>query len=162
MVAKTVLMKLLGVFSIYWAVSLALIMSCATFGSSPESQNVQVKTANALALVVNGLVPVLRDVEELEGDRAINAAPDKAAARKALDAIELKWKPIWEAEKAVQVTQGAWATAIEKGEDRAAAFTAVEQAFCKFKSILPPDVAGVYVVPVAGVLCPKEATDAGS
>jgi len=112
-------------------------------GSAPLALGpvaVQAKIANAIAVTINEVVPLLRDIEAQEGDDVIHASADEPTARLRLAALESRWKPVWEAEKTLRLAQGIWATALEKGGDRDAAAKAVLSTFCKFAPLLPRSV----------------------
>jgi hypothetical protein len=119
-----------------WLVFVALTLSAC----GPKAVELQTRAANDIAVAVNAVTPVLLATEQAQGDKAIDAAPDKAAAKAQLAIIQKQWAPIWEAHKAIAVAQGEWATALEKGGDTAAAAAAVRAAFCKLKGLLPPEV----------------------
>jgi putative heme degradation protein len=127
-----------------WAMAVALL-ACG-----PKAIDVQARAASAMAVSVNGLVPILRDMEQKEGDAAIDRAPDKPTAKLWVKAIEDKWQSLWDAHKALQISQDAWAKALEQGGSPDAAYRAVEAAFCKLKPLLPKTI---QLPPVAGVLC---------
>jgi hypothetical protein len=120
-------------------------------GCGPKAIDVQSKVANDVALAANAIAPVLLTSEQAEGDKAIDAATDKAAARVALAKVEAKWAPVWVSYRAVAVAQDAWATALEKKGDTTVAVQQLQAAFCKLKTLLPPEVK--IPAPVAIIVC---------
>lgn len=139
------------VFLVLSVVALTLLSSCwnrsAPPPAQPEGQGatfanlaMQRKIANAIAVTMNETVPLLRDAESQEGDDIIHMSGDEPTARLRLAALEDRWKPVWEAEKALRLAQGIWATALEKGGDRDAAAKAVLAAFCRFAPLMPRSV----------------------
>ncbi len=120
--------------------ALFVFMALTFAGCGPGALELQTRAANQVALAANAVAPVLITSEQVEGDRAIDAAADKAAARAQLAAVEAKWAPIWTAYKALAVAQDQWATALEKGGDTAAAVEALRASFCKLKVLLPLEV----------------------
>jgi len=131
-------------FTILFAMVVALV-ACG-----PKAIDIQARSASAMAVAVNGLSSALRDMEQKEGDDAIDRAPDKATAKLWVKAIEDKWQPLWNAHKVLQVSQDVWAKALEQGGNADAAYRAVEEAFCRLKPLLPKTI---QLPPVAGVLC---------
>jgi hypothetical protein len=121
-------------------------------GCGPKSIEVQTKAANTIAASVNALTPLLRDMEQKEGNDAIDRAPDKATAKMWLVAIEAKWQPMWNAHKALSIAEDAWAKILEQGGDTTAAYSAVERAFCQLAPLLPKRD-DIKIAPIAGVLC---------
>jgi hypothetical protein len=103
----------------------------------PVSVATQAKIASAIAVTVNETVPLLRDAESQEGDDIIHTSTDDVSAHMRLAALEERWKPIWEAEKALRLAQNVWATTLEKGGDKDAAAKAVLATFCRFAPLLP-------------------------
>lgn len=131
----------------FLVVTLVLMLGgCLNRAAPPASDGqavalaTQRKIANAIAVTVNETVPLLRDVESQEGDDVIHTSADEPTAKLRLAAVEDRWKPVWEAEKALRLAQGIWATALEKGGDRDAAAKAVLAAFCRFAPLLPRSV----------------------
>lgn len=120
-------------------------------GCGPKAVEVQARMANTVAVVMNSTSPLLIKQEQSEGDAAIDAAKDKAAARAAVADIKERWQPVWDAYDAVRIAQGHWATALEQGGDTATALTQLKGAFCDFKGKLP---GGITLPPeVTAIVC---------
>jgi hypothetical protein len=134
-----------------WFYSFLMCTALVIGGCGPKAIEVQSKVANDVALAANAIAPVLLATEQAEGDKAIDAAADKAAAKAALVVIQKKWDPIWISYRAVAVAQDAWATALEKKGDTTAAVQALQAAFCKLKVLLPPEIK--IPAPVAIIVC---------
>jgi hypothetical protein len=141
------MMKALLVLSVVLTLLLSGCLNRSAPPAQPDGQSAtlgalatQRKIANAIAVTVNEVVPLLRDVESQEGDDVIHTSPDEPTARLRLAAVEARWKPVWEAEKALRLAQGVWASALEKGGDKDAAAKAVLATFCRFAPLLPRSV----------------------
>lgn len=67
----------------------------ATPSCTPDALQVQARAANAFALAANRGLPELVRAYRLEGERAIERAPDRAAAVAALAAVRTRWARVW-------------------------------------------------------------------
>jgi len=106
-------------------------------GCGSSARALQAKAADAAARGANAALPVLVESYRHQGLTAIDAATTPAEAKASLAGVEAKWKPVWEAWKAVGIAHDGWAKVLESGGDEAAAFEAVRRAFCGLRS-LPP------------------------
>jgi hypothetical protein len=114
----------------------------------------QAQTANAVAEAANSALPVLVEAYRQEGLRAIDDVKAKGGteqeARFAIESVKTKWKPIWEAWAALRIAEDAWADALEKDTDTAAALAGLRSAYCQFMARWP---SAVPVIPLAPVIC---------
>jgi len=135
-------------------------------GCATTAVQAQLRTANALALGVNRVLPLLESAYRAEGLEAIDAARSQQDANRRLSHVRERWRPVWGlctaddsggpghrchdgAWPALVAAQGAWATALEKqiaGEpiDRVQLdqlFRQIRGAYCDLKSVLPSGVA---------------------
>jgi hypothetical protein len=134
-----------------WFYAALICTALVIGGCGPKAIDTQAKIANDVAIAANAIAPVLLASEQAEGDKAIDAATDKATAKAALAKVEAKWAPVWVSYRAVAVAQDAWATALEKKGDTTVAVQQLQAAFCKLKTLLPPEVK--IPAPVAIIVC---------
>jgi hypothetical protein len=137
----------------FWTGALPLVNLSVIWasGCGPHADEIQAAVANSVARAANVGLPALVEAERQQGMAAIQASPDRETARAKLTQIEHDWAPVWTAWKALSATQGAWATALEHGGDKAAAALAVRDAFCRLRAL---PLAASYVPEAAGLLCP--------
>lgn len=90
------------------------------------------------------------------GDDAITATPftgdkatDDAGTKAALDRVDARWEPVWEAWKALRTAELAYKTAYDKGEQTP--FGSVVIAFCTFRAVLPTLAKGVAEAPLSAL-----------
>jgi hypothetical protein len=125
----------------------ATLLAVVLLGCGPSAKALQAKAADAAARGANAALPALVESYRRQGLAAIDAASTPAEAKASLALVEQKWKPVWEAWKAVGAAHDIWAGALETGGDDAAAFEAVRRSFCALRS-LPPAREVLPQVPV--------------
>lgn len=108
-----------------------LLMSC-----SPTALQIQARTANAIALAADDLLPVVVHAYRTEGLAVIQAAPTRASAISGLEQVRFRWRHVWGAEldgspcmgtgnitgspcrngawQGLMASEDAWAVALEK------------------------------------------------
>jgi len=111
-------------------------------------QQVQVHVADSMAEAANAALPILVQTFKLEGREAIAEAKTEQEARQAIQAIEEKWKPVWDAWEALRIAEDAWATALEQGSDERAALAAVRKAYCGLVAQWPESVPAIPLAPI--------------
>lgn len=136
--------------SILFAALLAFLCSACT----EASLHLQAQTANAVAYAANAALPILVERYRQEGLDAIAKAPTRDEAERAIDAVRLKWQPVWKQWETLRIAEDAWAKAIEERGDLMSALRALGDAYCSLLVVWPEDVP---VVPLAPLRCAKEA-----
>jgi len=135
---------------------LCLALSILVLSGCPDyALQIQAQTANAVAQAANTELPVLVGQFRQDGMDALVTVKQKGGtedqARAELARIEVKWAPVWKGWDALRAAHDAWATALEKGGDYAAALIGLSKAYCSFMILWPQ---AVPVIPLAPVLCP--------
>jgi hypothetical protein len=143
---------------IFYAVVVILIfvVVMGIQGCTDPARQIQARAADSVAQAANSALPILIERYRQDGFRALDKL--KAAGGTAddvpatLDAVRAKWKPVWDAWKALVVAQDAWADALEGGGNPTAAVTALKDAYCGLRGVWPEDIPAV---PLAPVKCPE-------
>ena len=134
---------------------LVVLSSLVLCGCPDYALQVQAQTANAIAQGANTELPVLVAQFKQDGIEAMTVVKTNGGtadqARAELARIEVKWANVWKGWDALRAAHDAWATALEKGGDYAAALLGLSKAYCAFMILWPQ---AVPIVPLAPVLCP--------
>lgn len=135
----------------WWpALVLLIAVACAILaGCGLTGRQVQAQAATAIAQAANATLPILVERFRQQGLRAIDKADTENKARAELARIDSEWAPIWKAWATLRVAQDAWATALEKGGDTAAALGALREAYCGLEAVWPKDIPAIPLGPVA-------------
>lgn len=155
-----------------WLYSLAplpllalMLVACSDCSGAPtqaETARAQhAAIASAVASAANAALPVLAAAMERDGMLQIEKAESRAEAERALEEVEERWKPVWEAWRLLVVAQDAYATAVESGENTLAHLENLKARYCDLKALWPSKIPGV---PLGLVVCPAgpvAAVDAG-
>lgn len=119
--------------------------------------------ASAIASGANAALPVLAEAMERQGMLEIEKAESRAEAERALEEVEARWAPVWEAWRLLVIAQDAYATAVESGEDTAAHLGNLKARYCELRALWPDKIPGV---PLGLVVChaapPAALADAGA
>ena len=135
---------------VLFAALLSLTLTgCPGFWSAVQDP-IDVAAANGVADVANTALPMLVELFNNDGYRAIEKAKTEEEATAAIVAVEAKWKPIWQAWNTLKVAQDAWAQVIESDGDTAKALAALKSAYCGLLGVWPKQIP---VVPMGAFSC---------
>ncbi len=97
-------------------------------------QRPEAATAVATAELLNHVLTMLVQQYEKEALKAVEISTSREEAELVVDAVDLRWKPVWIAWEGLRVAQDRWATNIEGGTEADAYETM--QAWCKLHAAL--------------------------
>ena len=151
----------------HFQMRVCLALLCLLSACGPNQLQNQARIANAFALAGNAALPVLVDAYQHEGVTAILAAADRDAAERALEAVRVRWRPLWGADAlgqdcasvvgaechggawpALRAAEAAWADELEREMAGRPMDPAVVQrlgddlrsAYCELRAAIPAGV----------------------
>lgn len=116
----------------------------------PDAHQIQVQTANSIAIASNAALPTLVGEYKQQGVTAINLSKTEEEATKKILAIQEKWQPIWKAWETLRVAHSAWADVLESNGDWLASLLALKNAYCGLLLVWPKEIPAI---PMASVVC---------
>lgn len=126
-----------------WLLFLALV-SC-----SPSARNIQVQTANAVAVAANAAAPLIVAAYKKEGVACIDDSPTLVEADACLTKLEFKYGKVRIAWMGMRRAQLEWSEALERSDAKISDYmVSMEHAYCDLSKELPS------VPKVPGLTCP--------
>lgn len=124
---------------------------------------IQAQTASAIASAANDLLPVMLERYDMEGYRALQRVKDAGGtmedAERAIEQVQKKWKPIWQAWDVLQIKHDKWATIVESGGDTRKALIELKDAYCEFRGVFPGHLPAI---PLGVIKCKEKEDEQGS
>jgi hypothetical protein len=114
----------------------ALALLLVALGCSPSAWQAQAVAADTVAHVANDTVkPALVAAYKATGLVVVRAQPDQDAGKAALLLHEQRWKPVWEAWHAFELSHRAWVNQIDAQGDPLPAAIAARESYCKLRPL---------------------------
>lgn len=135
---------------VLFAAILSLVMTgCPGFWSVVQDP-IDVAAANGVADVANASLPMMVELFNQDGYRAIEKAKTKEEATAAIVVVEAKWKPVWQAWHTLKIAHDAWVNVINSDGDTTEVLSALKDAYCGLLDVWPKQIP---VVPMGAFSC---------
>ena len=116
----------------------------------PQIDQVQVQTANSIAMAANASLPILVSEYRQQGVTEINLSKTEEEATRRVLVVEQKWQPVWKAWETLRLAHDVWAEVLEARGDALAALLAFKNAYCGLMKTWPAEI---RAIPMAGIVC---------
>lgn len=125
-----------------------IIIAVLSLGCTDPAKQLQIRTADAVAVGANDALPALVSSYKSQGDAVIANATSREAAEAGIAKVKEDWAPVWQAWDTLAAAHGVYATALESDGDIGAALEGMRVAWCGLRAVWPEHIPAIPLLPI--------------